>query len=143
MALDGFSLSSIKLNMDLTSAQMTNHAEQIAAKETEIKIPDVTSSAEKKGIKEKEGEGTAGGGGFSDSKHKEEEKNEEDFNFDEKELERKDPKEFSVRVNPKTEMIELYNNKNRKIVETISATDLMSLISKMNSASGVLVNRKI
>lgn len=149
MGLDGFSMGNLGLNTDLTSAQMANQAEQIARKESEIKVKNINESAEDGGVKRKE--------------HQDEEQNQFDDGFkeekdeteleeipiqsqsvlSEKDFENRDPKEFSVRINSQTELIELYNNKDQKVLETIRAEDLMYLISKLDSASGVLVNRKI
>ena len=77
-------------------------------------------------------------------------KDDEDDQFDEtssslseKDFENKDPKEFSIRINPITDMVELFSNKEDKVIETINAKDLMGLISKLNNASGILVNRRI
>lgn len=147
MGLDGFSIGNLGLNTDMTSAQLANQAEHIALKEAEIKIKDVTELADGTGIKRKE-ENSENANQFSDGfkKKNEDEQDEEDetpSNIDEKDLESNDPKDFSVRINPETEMVELYSSKEERILETISAKDLMGLISKLNSASGILVNRKI
>lgn len=146
MGLDGFSMSNLGLHKEMTSAQMANHAEQLASKGLEFKIKDVANIAEKKGIKMRE-EGFSGGGEtFEDGLPQEaedDEENEAELKQIEQEFEQKDPKEFSVRINPKTEMVELYNNKSKKIIETINAEDLMELMSKLDHASGVLVNKKI
>ena len=143
MGLDGFSMANLGLHRDLTSAQIASNTEESAKKGTEIKIKDVTNLAERNGIERKEGDGNAGGGGFSGKKKQQEEEDSQESKITEEFLEQHNPKEFSVRINPNTEMIELFNNKTKKIIETISAQDLMMLISKMESASGVLVNRKI
>lgn len=144
MALDGFSLGNIQMHRDISPAQMLSQAEQQAIKEAEVKIQTVTDSSKQTGIGEKQGDSSAGGGRFTKSQNEDENEDEESQSgLSEKDFENRDPKEFTVRINPKTEMVELYNNKNKKVVETISAEDLMSLISKMDSASGVLVNKKI
>ncbi len=148
MGLDGFSMGNLGLNADMTSAQMAAQAQQLAQKESEVRIKDVTESEKNEMIKRKEEE-------FEDKQHfsdgyrkKNEDEQEQDENgqlsiLNEQVFATKDPKEFSVRINSESEMIELFSNKEGKILETISATDLMSLISKLNSASGILINRKI
>ena len=150
MGLDGFSMGNLGLNADLTSAQMANQAEQIARKESEIKVKNVNEAAEDGGVKRKEHEEEEQNlfdDGFK--KEDEEEKNDEAEEISnqsvlsEKDLEDKDLKEFAVRINSKTNLIELFNKKDEKVFETIKAEDLMYLISKLDSASGVLVNRKI
>lgn len=147
MGLDGFSMGNLGLNADMTSAQMANQAEQLAKKESQFKIKDVESSDEGQGIKRKE-EQDEDKNEFQDGfKNKEEsEKQEDKFKsggLTEKDLEDQDLKEFSVRVNQQTELVELFNNKNDKVFETISATELVQLVSKLDGVSGVLVNRKI
>ena len=148
MGLDGFTMSNIGLHRDLTSAQMASQADELANMDKDVKIEDITSLSTKKGIKRRDGDSDGAGGfvgfGFKGKNpNEEEEDDDETSNFDEKVFENSNPKEFSVRINSKTEMVELFNNKSKKIVETISAGDLMALISKMDSASGVLVNKKV
>lgn len=146
MGLDGLSVGNLGLHKDLTSAQMANQAEQAANKNIGFKIKDIDQVASEKGIQSKEEGSKNSPESFFEENFNEEEQNEFGTNkqkVDEKIFEKTDPKEFSVRVNQKTEMVELFNNKDNKIIETISATDLMQLISKLDSASGILVNRKI
>jgi hypothetical protein len=144
MGLDGLSMGNLGLHKEVTSAQMSNQAEQLANKDVGFKIKDIVEIGKEKGIEVKE-DGSNKNEFFEQNFKEEEENSENNFakKFDEKIFETSDPKEFCVRVNPKTEMIELFNNKENKMVETISATDLMQLISKLDSASGIIVNRKI
>lgn len=145
MGLDGFSMGNLGLNSDLTSIQMANQVEQLAQKGNEVKIKDVTASAEDGGVKRREEESDEKNQ-FNDGFREQNHENSEDENKNaliEKDFENKDPREFSVRINPETELIELFNNKDEKILETITAQDLMGLISKLDNASGILVNRKI
>lgn len=150
MGLDGFSMGNLGLNADMTSAQMANQAEQIARKESMVKIKDVTEAAEDGGVKRKE-EDEPDKNEFYDGfkKNDDEEEDEENSDKDERSLlkdvdfEIKDPKELSVRINSNTEQVELFNKKNERIIETISAKDLMEVVSKLDGSSGVLVNRKI
>lgn len=145
MGLDGFSMANLGLNIDLTSAQMANQVEKLAQKGTEFKIKDVSELIQEGGVKRRE-EQSDNKKRFNDGfgkKNKDDDKNEKQDVLSEKDFENKDPREFSIRINPDTELIELFNNKNEKILETITPKDLMGLISKLDNASGVLVNRKI
>lgn len=150
MGIDGFSMGNLGLNSDLTSAQMASQSEHLAKKETEFVIKDVTGLS-KDGIVKRKKENSENQKQFDDGFKKKQEDAENDENAEQDELsllsetdfEGKDPREFSVRINPNTEMVELFNNKDKRIVETINAQDLMALVSKLNSASGILVNRKI
>ncbi len=158
MGLDGFSMGNLGLNAELTSAQMANQAEHLAKKETEFKIKDVTTLSEDKGVKRKEENDTPKS--FKHSDKQEQEQNQdsefqdesEDSTYghadtlgfiDEETFLEKNPKEFSVRINPITGHFELVSKKDNKVLETISPKDLMGLVSHLNSASGILVNRKI
>jgi len=135
-------MGKLGLHKESTSAQMSIQAEQLATKGVEFKIKDIVELKKEKGVQRKEDESSQGGGTFEENFNEDEERT---FSkkFDEKMFKTEDAKEFSVRINPKTEMVELFNNKEGKIIETISATDLMQLISKLDSASGIIVNRKI
>lgn len=143
MGLDGLSMANLGLHKEVTSAQMANQAEQLANKGNGFKIKDVVEVGKEKGIEVQKDGSNKNDFFFEQNLKEDEEENQSKEKFDEKIFEKKDPKEFSVRVNPQTEMIELFNTKERKIVETISATELMQLISRLDSASGIIVNRKI
>lgn len=151
MGLDGFSMGNLGLNTDMTSAQMANQAEQLARKESMVKIKDVTEADEEGGVKRKE-EDEPDKNQFHDGFKKDEDEEEEENSdknkesrslLTDKDFEIKDPKELSVRINSSTEQVELFNKKNERILETISAKDLMEVVSKLDGASGILVNRKI
>lgn len=156
MGLDGFSMGNLGINANLTSAQMANQAEYIAHKDAEIIIKDVGKLEKEQGIKRKDDddENQQFNDGFkkkNEDADEQEEINSNDSALNEeittelieRDFATKDPKEFSVRLNPTTDMIELINNKEDKVLESINANDLMNMVSKLNSASGILVNRKI
>lgn len=157
MGLDGFSMGNLGLNLDMTSTQMAIKAEQLAQKGTEFKIKDVSELAEDNGVKRKDEPSDNQNqfkNGSKDKKEDAEEEKKENLilsdakteifsTLSEKDFENKDPKEFSVRINTETDMVELFSNKEDKVLETMSANDLMGIISKLSNASGVLVNRKI
>jgi uncharacterized FlaG/YvyC family protein len=143
MGLDGFSMGNLGLSTEMTSVQMATQADQLAKKGNEFIIKDVEELAKEKGVKRRE-EQSEPEEQFEDGLPKEKRGKAEDNKFlAEKEFETKDPKDFSVRINPETELVELYNNKEEKVLETIPPKDLMELISKLDGASGILVNRKI
>lgn len=154
MGLDGFAMSNLGLSTEMTSAQMANQAEHLAKKESEVKIKDIEESTKDQEVKRKKDEEqdneTPFNDGFTEEEGEEpqnkddsDRQNQHKLALVEKDLETHDPKEFSVRINPQTDLVELFNNKEEKILETISANDLMELISKLDGASGILVNRKI
>ena len=144
MGIDGFSMGNLGLGNEMTSVQMATQAEQLAQKGNEFIIKDVQELAKDGGVKRKK-EQSESEEEFNDGlqKRKKQKKEEEKNYLVEKDFESKDPKEFSVRINPETELVELFNNKDEKVLETIPPKDLMELISKLDGASGILVNRKI
>lgn len=144
MGLDGFSMGNLGLNTEMTSVQMATQADQLAQKGNEFIIKDVQEAAKDGGVKRKK-EKEESEEQFEDGLpgHKNSKGKEDKNNFTEKNFESSDPKEFSVRLNPQTELVELYNNKEETVLETIPPKDLMELIKKMNGASGILINRKI
>lgn len=143
MGLDGFSLGNLGLGTDLTSAQMANQADHIARKGSEFVIKDVSKTLESTEVKIKDEEETSQEGFDNSKKKKKDDEEENGQNISVEDFEAQNPKEFSVRINPITEMVELFSNTNDRVIETMSAEDLMELLSKLNSASGILVNRKI
>lgn len=158
MGLDGFSISDLRMRNELTSAQMSNNAERLAREGSEFQIKDVDGMAKDAEIRRKEEsekqeqqKKKKQGENFEDYF---EETDEEDKSLPQKQqaedekdfvdpFKNKNVGDFAVRINPKTEMIELYNKKDKKVMETISADELMMLITKMSCASGILVNKKI
>lgn len=142
MGLDGFSMGNLGLNTEMSSVQMAAQADQLAQKGNEFIIKDVQEAAKDGGVKRKK-EKEESGEQFQDGLPRRNNANEEDEKHLTEDLETKDPKEFSVRLNPETELVELYNNKEEKILQTIPPKDLMELISKLDGASGILINRKI
>lgn len=50
---------------------------------------------------------------------------------------------FKVSFNQSNDMVELIDRKSGNIIETISPNDLLHLVSKSKTASGILVDRRI
>jgi len=150
MGIDGFSMGNLGLNAEFTSAQMATQSEHIAQLESEIKIKNVDESAQDGGVKRKEDEDSEKNqfnDGFKENQDENEGESDENDSPRQSLISEKDvednPRGFSVRLNSDTQKIELFNTKNKRVVETINPEELMFLISKLDSASGVLVNRKI
>ena len=80
--------------------------------------------------------------GFKDN-NEEENEGESQSGLSEKDFEDKNPKEFSVRINNETQMVELLSNNDGRVLETMAPEGLMGIISKLDNASGILVNRRI
>lgn len=57
-----------------------------------------------------------------------------------------DPSEyenFYVKIIPESDTIELYDKITDALIETISAKDLSQLVSRLNIASGIFVNKRV
>lgn len=147
MSVDGFLMGNLGLSAEMSSAQMASQSEHLAKKESEIKIKDLDEAEKDGGVKRKSEEEDANQEFNDGFKQKKEESEADDLqlqdNLIERDFENGDPNQFSIRINSETEMVELLNNKNGKIVESINAEDLMQVISRLDNASGILVNRKI
>ena len=138
MGLDGFSMKNISPHNELTSAQLSNNAEALALKGTQRTIKDVEGLAEKQKTKTKDFEQEDEGVYYIFEKD-EEEQGQSHF-----QQQKRDPhKQYKVRLNNKTQLIELVDTEQNKVIETILPNDLIKLISKLNETSGILVNRKI
>ena len=150
MSVDGFSMGNIGLTAELSASQIAGQAEHLARKESETIIKDVNQAEKEEGVKRKKDDEENNKQGFDDgfSKNDEESNESEDeqqqiHTLTENDIENQDPKTFSIRINDKTEMVELYNNKSKKTVESMKAEELMDVVLKLDNASGVLVNRKV
>ncbi len=144
MGLDGFSMGNLPIKQEKTSSQMASEAKQLAAKGNNLVIKNISSLAEKQ----------------KSSKKMMEDQNQEPVyyfekdNIDDGQLNESSEnrieydsvnakKKYKVKLNNKTQLIELIDIETGKIIETITPTDLVKLVSKLNSTSGILVNRRI
>ena len=50
-------------------------------------------------------------------------------------------KDFYVKLNAKDDIIELYESSTDRLIETISGNELQSLVRKLNTVSGIFVNK--
>ena len=55
----------------------------------------------------------------------------------------KDSENVLIKVNNKTNKIELYNKITNRIIESINANDFIEMINRLDYNSGILVNRSI
>ena len=161
MSVDGFSIASLGLPKEVTSAQAAANAEHVAQTGNEKVVGKIDRALNKKinNDEEKEHKNQYFEDGFEQSdEDDEEEKNEKKQEKNEKsdlsvfEPENsagyrppviKDPENIVVRYNSKTEKVELFNKVTKKTVESIKTEDFVEMINKLDYNSGVLVNRKI
>ena len=142
MGLDGFSMANLGLHKEFTSAQLASNAEALAKRGTEHSIKNIDGMDQKQKIERKNSDDESEGFEFSYYDDEEEESTAEDENTDQQASQRQQ-KKYNVKLNNDSQMIELIDTENNSIIETISPSDLIKLVSKLNSASGILINRKI
>lgn len=141
MGLDGFSMANLGLHKEFTSAQLANNAEKLAKKGTELSIKNIEGLVNKQKITRKDHddedryEPAYDDEDDDDSNENNETEDEDDKN--------QGSKRYNVKLNKNSQLIELIDTENNQIIETISPTDLIKLVSKLNSTSGILINRKI
>lgn len=74
-------------------------------------------------------------------------KNEDEEEFYEEDspefIKKSKAKKYKVSFNQSSDLVELIDRETGNIIETISPNDLIALISKSKTASGILVDRKI
>jgi uncharacterized FlaG/YvyC family protein len=139
MPFDGISFTDAAYKITLPSERniQAEVASQAEAK-TFVKKLDESHKVDQDGKNKKEQE---------EKKKEEEEKQENLESQDESSADfvKKSEKiqKYKVSFNQNNEMVELVDRKTGKIVETISPNDLLTLVSKSKSASGILVDRKI
>lgn len=153
MGVEGYSMGNMGLNTDLNSVQMLTQVEQIAQKDSEIMIKDVTKASEGDGVKRKKKESNQnqpeeeGDDNDNEDENQAESDNENLYSLQrglsEEDIEDSDPKAFIVKLNPRTQFVELLRKEDGKVMEKMPADDLMSIMSKLDNASGILVNRKV
>lgn len=152
MGMDGLSMANTGALKESTSADLTNRAEQIVQSDptNDSKQVQTTSTNRRVSEKDEEEENQNKGGGTGKPKEDDvfedglvEEKNEEpESDFDIEELDNPN-KEFYVKLNAKDDIIELYESSTDRLIETISGNELQGLVSKLNMASGIFVNKKV
>lgn len=139
MGLDGFSMTNLGLHKELTSSQLATNAEVLAAKGTERSIKTVNDLSSKQRTRNKE---------FEEEDeipvyYFEEDEKEDNQGEGKEKKQNSEPKKYTVKLNNKTQLIELVDLERNRVIETISPNDLIKLVSKLSSTSGILVNRKI
>lgn len=167
MSVDGFSMSSLGLPKDITSAQMTASTEQAVLNAGEKVVGKIDRALNKKidnnTDEEKEKNQFFEDGFQEDDDEEDNEEQQEESKgssidpnetFDDgisrkKRNKRykapviKDPENITIRFNNNLNNIELYNIVTNKTVETIDAEDFVNMVNKLDYNSGILVNKNI
>ena len=158
MGVDGFSMSSLGLPKDITSAQATaSMSENVVLGNTDKNVEKIDQAINKRitDDEEKKNKGNFFNDGFEEKQEEDENEDDEaskDKNDTEKSASNKskykapvinDPENVVIRFNGNTQKIELYNQVSHKTIESIKANDFVSMINKLDNNSGILVNKKI
>lgn len=135
MSLDGLSFSNSGIYKIPTPIEVAAMAEQSSQVQSEIIIKKTEKSEETK---------SDFGDNYLDEKTNAEGRetgdDEEDNQNESFEI---NAVKYKVKFNQSTDLVELIDEITGEIVETITPTDLLSLISKSKGASGILVDRQI
>lgn len=155
MSLDGFTAANIGRN-DKTSAQYAEQAEALSKKGADVRIKNIENTSAKTQIvldEDQEHGKNSAQQEFNDRFEGQDENNDSEslennvgdsFPKIKKEAYNlENVKNYGIRVNENTEMIELYDKNTNKIVELIRANDLINLVQKVENASGVFFNKSI
>lgn len=169
MSVDGFSMSSLGLPKDITSAQMTASTEQAVLNAGERVVGKIDRALNKKidnNTDEEKENKQFFEDGFQEDDEDDEDKDNEDQNennpksainedevFNDGIARKKrrrhktpiisDPENITVRFNNGLNNIELYNIVTNKTVESIDTEDFVSMVNKLDYNSGILLNKNI
>ena len=131
MGLEGFSMRNLGAYQgSVPSSHLSFEAKELAKVGRDKQIKDVEELEKWERIDENDSEEYSGTGGYSQPQDDDEEENDEN-------------KKYSVRINPDSKMVELFDIKQGIVVQTMTPQELMILIKNLNSASGIFVNKKI
>ena len=150
MGMDGLSMSNTGLMQEKTSAEITSKTEQVVQGNPSSNSKQVQNLETNRAVREKDEE-------ESNKKKQDTEKEEifedgmvetnDDESSDETEFDIEDlnnpNKDFYVKLNAKDDIIELYESSTDRLIETISGNELQSLVRKLNTVSGIFVNKKV
>ncbi len=158
MSVDGFSIANFNLPKDITSAQAAATAEQVVFTGNEKVVGKIDKALNKKinNDEEKGNQNKFFEDAYEESKdeNEDEEENDESGIDKDKRLSTKsakryknlvinDPENVVIKINNKTDKIELYNKSTNKILESIKAQDFLDMINKLDYNSGIMVNLNI
>ena len=158
MSVDGFSIANFNLPKDVTSAQAAATAEQVVFTGNEKVVGKIDRALNKKinNDEEKSNQNKYFEDAYEESKeddNENEERDESGVNKDEKISSKNakryknivinDPENVVIKINSKTDKIELYNKSTNKILESIKAQDFLDMINKLDYNSGIMVNLNI
>ena len=149
MGIDGFSLSNLGLNKNMTSAQLANEAEALARQSTENQISDVDGVGKREKAGKKDDEAAYNGTiPFipDDKKDGEDEQNQQEQEVSNMKTEvNSDDEEVSKYkfVFGKGDMIEIQDSTTGELIKKIPITQAQKAVGSIDKLPGFLVNREV
>lgn len=151
MGIDGFSMSNLGLQRNMTSAQLANEAEVTARQSLENQIADVDGVGKREKVGKKD-EDAAFNGMVPFIPN--DENNNESPNEGGENKNQQPPVDYSVLVDDEevdkyhfrfnaNDMIEIWDTETNQVVKTISPDMARNVIANIEELPGVLVNKKI
>lgn len=152
MGIDGFSMSNLGLNRNLTSAQLANEVEATAKQALENQMADVdgVGKKEKAGRKDPDAafNGTIPFVPDENSQNKDEQQQEQPqpenipdaINLEDSEDD--DADKYHFRVNA-ANMIEVWDSETKKLIKTVSPQDAINVAMNFSKLPGIFVNKKV
>lgn len=155
MGLDGFSMSNLGLNRNLTSAQMANEADVIARQSLENQMADVDGIGKKEKVGKKDEDAAFNGmvpfigepkkdddeEAQEENPQQEESQTEEDSSQSEV-IDDEDADNLHFRLNAENK-IEIWDNEKKQVIKTISPEEAANVLHNFAQAPGIFVNREI
>ena len=155
MGLDGFSMSNLGLNRNLTSAQMANEADVIARQSLENQMADVDGIVKKEKVGKKDEDAAFNGmvpfigepkkdddeEAQEENPQQEENQSEEDSSQSEV-IDDEDADNLHFRLNAENK-IEIWDNEKKQVIKTISPEEAANVLHNFAQAPGIFVNREI
>lgn len=152
MGIDGFSMSNLGLNRNLTSAQLANEAEMTANQALENQIADVDGIGKKEKAGRKDPDAAFNGTipfiGEPKEKDDEESSNEQEKESPQEqqmsssEEEDDDGNQYHFKLNNEG-LIEVWDSTTDSVVKTISPEDASNTLLHMSKIPGIFVNKEI
>lgn len=154
MGIDGFSMSNLGLNRNLTSAQLANEAEMTANQALENQIADVDGVGKKEKAGRKDPDAAFNGtipfiGEPKDDDEQEDNPNQEqqednnsEFGEDLDEDDNDDGDQYHFKLNNEG-LIEVWDTGTNSIVKTISPEDASNTLLNISKVPGIFVNKEV
>ena len=152
MGLDGFSMSNLGLNRNLTSAQLANVAEDTARQSLDNQIADVDGVGKREKVGKKDEDAAFNGTVPFIGKNKDEEpdenetqdENEDIVDAEDYEIEDEEEEKDNYRFKYNNDgLIEIWDVSQNSLIKTITPEEATNVCANFSKMPGILVNREI